>query len=589
MFDSLTWKVGGTQGEGIDSTGEIFATTLNRRGHYIFAYRHFMSLIKGGHTNFKVRVSTHKVGYHGDGLDVLIAFDQTTIDHNWHELNEDAVLIYDASKLKKPVIPTDKPGVHLCPVPVTDMAKNVGSAIMKNMVACGVSAAIVGLSSDIFNTLIEERFAKKGEKVVASNKAAIQAGFDYALEAYGVLKSVPAPASETDAGGHVYISGNEAVSMGALFAGCRLLAAYPITPATEIMYWALANWPKYGGKVVQAEDEIAACMMAIGANYAGTRAMTSTSGPGFSLMQEAIGLAGISETPLVVVDVMRGGPATGLPTKTEQSDLNELLYGSHGEIPRIVLAPSTVEECFYYTIEAFNLAEQYQCPVIVASDLFLGMSKQSLALGDIDPDQVTIDRGALLSDDALAELPARTYARYQVTDSGVSPRAIPGQKNGMFTALSNEHGESSPVEIEDPETRVLMMDKRMKKLTTFDFGERAYAYDGPAETDITLAGFGSTVSQMKEVAAVLRAQGVKVGVLTVKVLTPFPDAPVSDILAGAGKIVVVENNATGQFAALLKQRVGFHSKMSSCLKYSGDPFTVQEILAHCAQVKGVAI
>lgn len=589
MTRELTWKVGGAQGEGIDSTGEIFAMTLNRRGHYIFAYRHFMSLIKGGHTNFKVRVASDKVGYHGDGLDVLIAFDQKTIDYNWHELNENAVLIYNSSRIKSPSIPEDKPGVSLCPVPVTDMAKEVGSAIMKNMVACGVSAAVVGLKPDIFDTLIQDRFGKKGEKIVESNKSAIKAGYDYAMKQFGVLKSVPEATLEKDGGGHVFLSGNEAISMGALFAGCRFLAAYPITPATEILYWALAHWPKYGGKIVQAEDEIAACIMAIGANYAGTRAMTSTSGPGLSLMQEAIGLAGISETPLVIVDVMRGGPGTGLPTKTEQSDLNELMYGSHGEIPRIVLTPSTVEECFDFTIQAFNLAEKYQCPVIVASDLFLGMSKQSLSVDDIDLEHIEIDRGNILTDEQLAALEERAYQRYKITETGISPRTIPGQKNGMFTALSNEHSEGSPVEIEDPETRKRMMDKRMKKLNDFDFGERAYEYDGPEETDITLAGFGSTVSQMKEAQAILEREGLKVGRLTVKVVKPFPDEAVKRVLQGAGNIVVVENNATGQFADLLKQRVGFHDKISNCLKYDGDPFTVKEILDHCEQFKGVTV
>lgn len=286
---------------------------------------------------------------------------------------------------------------------------------------------------------------------------------------------------------------------------------------------------------------------------------------------------------------MRGGPGTGLPTKTEQSDLNELIYGSHGEIPRIVLTPSTVEECFYFTIEAFNLAEKYQCPVIVASDLFLGMSKQSINVADIDLENIDINRGHVLTDEELAELEVRAYQRYKVTESGISPRTIPGQKNGMFTALSNEHDEGSPVEIEDPETRKKMMDKRMKKLNDFDWGDRAYEYHGPEETDITLAGFGSTVSQMKEAAAILEAEGLKVGLLTVKVVKPFPDDPVKRVLQGANQIVVVENNATGQFAELLKQRVGFHDKITNCLKYDGDPFLVQDILDHCEQLKGVAV
>src|SRR5690606_34184646 len=296
----LTWKVGGAQGEGIDSTGEIFAMVLNRRGHYVFAYRNFMSLIKGGHTSYKVRVSPKKMGYHGDGLDILVAFDQRTVDENGWELNEGAALIYDSSRIRSLKAPEGK-DIRLCPVPVTEMAKEVGSPIMKNMIACGVSAAMVGLTPDAFDSLIEDRFGKKGEQVVAKNKEAVQKGYEYALTHFGRIKELPAPEPAKDGGGHLFLSGNEATALGALAAGCRFLAAYPITPATEIMYTALAHFPRFGGKVVQAEDEIAACIMAIGANYAGVRAMTSTSGPGISLMQEAIGLSGITETPLVVV------------------------------------------------------------------------------------------------------------------------------------------------------------------------------------------------------------------------------------------------------------------------------------------------
>lgn len=585
---SLTWKVGGAQGEGIDSTGDIFATTLNRLGYYLFAYRHFMSLIKGGHTNYKVRVANKLVGYHGDDLDILIAFDQETIDENARELKEDGVLIYDSSKLKSPVIPNGLQS-NLCPVPVSDMAKELGSPIMKNMVASGVSAAIVGLPADAFDALIEERFSKKGEAVVESNRAAVRAGYEFAMEQYGVLKQLPEPQPAEDGGGHLFLSGNEAVGLGALAAGCRFLAAYPITPATEIMYTALAHFPKYGGKVLQAEDEIAACIMAIGANYTGVRAMTSTSGPGLSLMQEAIGLAGISETPLVIVDVMRGGPGTGLPTKTEQSDLNELVYGSHGEIPRIVLTPSTVKECFYYTAEAFNLAEKYQCPVIVATDLYLGMSKQSVPVGVIDFEKITIDRGDLISDEELLALAPGEFRRYAVTESGISKRSIPGQKNGRFVAMSNEHDEGANEEIEDPETRVLQMAKRIRKLYAFDPSALGVEYDGPETTELTLVGFGSTRAQIREAVEQLREKGIKVGHLQIKVVKPFPNASVKQYLVGAERILVVENNATGQLAELIRARVGFHNKIRSCLKFSGDPFTVEEILAHCKLEQGVGM
>src|SRR5690606_22149454 len=477
--------------------------------------------------------------------------------------------------------------IRLCPVPVTEMAKEVGSPIMKNMIACGVSAGLVGLSPDAFDSLIEDRFGKKGEQVVAKNKEAVKKGYDYALAHFGQLKKLPDPEPEEDGGGHLFLSGNEAVALGALAAGCRFLAAYPITPATEIMYAALAHFPRFGGKVIQAEDEIAACIMAIGANYAGVRAMTSTSGPGISLMQEAIGLAGITETPLVVVDVMRGGPGTGLPTKTEQSDLNELLYGSHGEIPRIVLTPTSVEECFRYTAEAFNLAEKYQCPVIVATDMFLGMSKQSVPVDAIDFSSISIDRGELISDEELAQMAQGAYRRSTVTESGISKRSIPGQKNGRFVALSNEHDDGAIEEIEDPQTRVEQMSKRMRKLKSFDADAIGYSYDGPETTEWTLVGFGSTAAQIQEAVAGLRSRGIRTGHLQLRVLNPFPDESVKRILEGAERMLVAENNATGLLAERIRARVGFHDNIASYLKFSGDPSTVKEILGHVHQEERV--
>lgn len=384
MFLALecTWKVGGEQGEGIDSTGEILAKVLNRKGHYIFAYRHFMSLIKGGHTNYKIRIMDHSVHYQGDHLDILIAFDQRTIEENWYELHNESTVIYDSSK--KEMHPLEGKNPTMAPIPITTMAKELGNEIIKNMVACGASAAALGLDPKDFDSVIEELFAKKGDKVVDLNRQAFQKGFDYYKEKFAKSYPLPVPTSN-----ELYlVSGNEMTGLGALLGGCRYLSAYPITPATEIMYWLLHHLPKYGGRVVQMEDEIAACIMAIGANYAGVRAATSTSGPGLSLMMEALGLAGISETPLVIFDVQRGGPGTGLPTKTEQSDLNEMLYGSHGEIPRIVLIPSTIEECLSFAHRAFHLAEEYQCPVIIGSDLFLGMSKKSSDTINIDQYQI---------------------------------------------------------------------------------------------------------------------------------------------------------------------------------------------------------
>jgi len=570
----LKWKVGGAQGEGIDSTGEIFAITLNRLGYNLFAYRHFMSLIKGGHTNYKVRICSDPINYHGDDLDILIAFDQRTINENYHELKDNSILIYDSSKFTAK-LPDLKINVNLCPIPIYEVAQRLGNSIMKNMVAVGASCAAVDLDIAYFHEVIEDIFKKKGEKIIALNKEAIQMGYDYFKENFKDI-STKLPENTGERRKHLFITGNEAVGLGALNGGCRFLAAYPITPATEIMYQALAVFPKFGGRVIQAEDEIAACIMAIGGNYAGVRTMTSTSGPGLSLMMEALGLAGISETPLVIVDVQRGGPGTGLPTKTEQSDINELIYGSHGEIPRIVLVPTTIDEAFYFIQIAFNFAEKYQCPVLVGTDLFLGMSKKSVT--DLDFAKIKIERGLLQSAEDLTKYDDGTFKRYNLdTDSGISPRSIPGQINGRYVALGNEHDENG-YEIEDKELRIKMMDKRFKKLANFDFSEVDLYYSGEDNPETLIVGFGSTYSQIAEACQSLKADGQSVAHLQLKILHPLPVEDLTKRINTAKRVFVVENNATGQVLKLIKGEVAAHEKFSSILKYDGDPFTVQEII-----------
>lgn len=570
----LKWKVGGAQGEGIDSTGEIFAITLNRLGYNLFAHRHFMSLIKGGHTNYKVRICSEPIDYHGDDLDILVAFDQRTINENYHELKDNAILIYDSSKLTAK-LPNSRNKVNLCPIPIYDMAQKLGNSIMKNMVAVGASCAAVDLDITYFHEVIEDIFKKKGEKIIALNKEAIQLGYDYFKESFKEI-SVELPENKGARRKNLFITGNEAVGLGALNGGCRFLAAYPITPATEIMYQALALFPKYGGRVIQAEDEIAACIMAIGGNYAGVRTMTSTSGPGLSLMMEALGLAGISETPLVIVDVQRGGPGTGLPTKTEQSDINELIYGSHGEIPRIVLAPTTIDEAFYFIQIAFNFTEKYQCPVLVATDLFLGMSKKSVT--DLDFAKIKIERGLLQTEKDLSKYDRGMFKRYSLdTEDGVSPRSLPGQINGRYVALGNEHDENG-FEIEDRELRTRMMDKRLKKLANFDYSTVSSYYSGEDESDILLIGFGSTYAQIAEAYHSLKGDGHNVAHLQLKILYPLPVEEIISRVEAAKRVFIVENNATGQVFRLIKSEIASHDKFSSILKYDGDPFTVQDII-----------
>jgi len=571
MTTEFTWKVGGAQGEGIDSTGEILATVLTRMGYYIFAYRHFMSLVKGGHTNYKIRARVDRpVYYHGDTLDMLVAFDQTTINENEDELIQGAFIIHDA----KFQASTKREGeIRLCSVPLTEAAKELGNVIIKNMVAAGASAYALGIDPNEFYEQIEAQFGKKGPELVELNKTAFNRGYDHMKEHYAdVQRQVPATTKPQKA--HLLMSANETVGLGAVLAGCKILAAYPITPATEILYWVLANLPRYGGKVLQAEDEIAACIMAIGANYAGVRAMTSTSGPGLSLMMEALGMAGISETPLVIVDVQRGGPSTGLPTKTEQSDVNEALFGSHGEIPRVVITPLTIEDAFYQMIQAFNLAEQYQVPVIVLTDLLIGMNK--MGFPDFDLTRVRHDRGRLVTQEQLDALEKGAFKRFELNETGISPRSIPGMKNGRFCALTNEHEETG-LEIEDVPMRKAQMEKRERKMKTLyrDVNEWGVEYSGPDDADILIVGMGSTTAQISEA---LEAVEGSVGHLQFRALMPFPADAVRSRLQKAKRVIVVDNNFTGQLAGLIRREVGFHDKIENLLKYDGNPFTVREIV-----------
>lgn len=566
-----TWKVGGEQGEGIDSTGEILAKVLNRSGYYLFAYRSFMSLIKGGHTNYKIRISDRPVHYHGDDLDILLAFDALSIEANWDELKDGSLLIYDSSK--RGIEPKEGKNLMLAPIPLTQMAKELGNEIVKNMVACGASAAAMGMPLSDFEPVIQELFAKKGEKVVALNREALQKGYAYYEEHWG--KRFPLP--ERSGTKLSLVSGNEMTGFGALLGGCRFLAAYPITPATEIMYWMLRFLPQFGGRVVQAEDEISACIMAIGAGYAGVRAATSTSGPGLSLMQEGIGLAGMTETPLVIFDVMRGGPGTGLPTKTEQSDLNEMLYGSHGEIPRIVMIPSSIEESLSFAFYAFELAEAYQCPVIVGTDLYLGMSKKSFKRMDLS--RYTVKRHSMISDAELEQMEKGAYKRYDLkAPRGISPRSVPGQHNGRYVALSNEHDERGYIEIEDPTRRREMFQKRMRKLEDFRYPFPPMEQIGGEDYDTLFVTLGSTRVIVEEAVQRLREEGRRSALLAIKILSPFPADEVKETMEKAKEIIVVEQNGTGQLHALLRQQVGFHDRMKSLLRFDGTPFTVREIM-----------
>ncbi|TDF98150.1 2-oxoacid:acceptor oxidoreductase subunit alpha [Paenibacillus piri] len=577
MISQLSWKIGGQQGEGVESTDKIFSTALNRLGYYLYGYRHFSSRIKGGHTNNKIRISTKPIRAISDDLDILVAFDQETIDLNAFELRENGVIVADAKF--NPVVP-EGVKARLFPVPITAIAEELGTSLFKNMAASGASWALLGLPLEVFNKAVEEEFGRKGPAVVEKNIEAVRKAAEFILEANGG----PLPEFQlepADGKQKLFMIGNDAIGLGAVVGGCRFMPAYPITPASEIMEYLTKVLPKFGGAVIQTEDEIAAVTMAIGGNYGGVRTMTASAGPGLSLMMEAIGLAGMTETPIVIVDTQRGGPSTGLPTKQEQSDLYAMIYGTHGEIPKIVLSPSTIEECFYDTIQAFNLAEKYQCPVILLTDLQLSLGKQSCEM--LDYNKIQIERGRLIEGELPANEENKLFKRYEYSNDGVSPRVIPGQKHGIHHVTGVEHDqEGRPSESTD--NRKKMMDKRMEKMNHIKVTNPILVDAPHAEPDLLIIGMGSTGGTIDEARTRLSAQGIKTNHATVRLLHPFPAEELKPYIAKAKTVVVIENNATAQLASLIKLNVGYADKIKSLLKYNGNPFLPAEITTFCQEL-----
>jgi 2-oxoglutarate ferredoxin oxidoreductase subunit alpha len=447
---------------------------------------------------------------------------------------------------------------------------------MANTAALGAAAGVVEYGYERLADVIRANFRRKGDDVVAANLRVARSAYLYAQDRYAAdfewkLEQVP------DAPKRMVMSGNQAFASGALAAGCRFMAAYPMTPATSIIEWLAKREHKFGVVTKHAEDEIAAICMAIGANFVGARAMTATSGGGFSLMSEALGLAGMNEVPLVVLEAQRGGPSTGLPTRTEQSDLLFVINASQGEFPRLVLAPGTIEEYFKCGWRAFNLAEKYQTPVIVLSDELLASSLRTVDVDGIDFDKVVIDRGKLLADaelDALEE----PYKRHEFSEDGISPRAMPGHPKAVYATASDEHDEFGHI-TEDKDNRVKMMQKRMQKLETARQDVEPPTQYGPSEAPVALVGWGSTYGVLRE--TVDRLDG-EARLVHFRDLWPFPAEAAAGALEGA-KVVVVENNYTGQFKRLLQSETCI--KVNGMIsRYDGRPFSVEDVLAGLKEV-----
>ena len=557
----INFIVGGEAGQGVQSVGFILAKAFARGGFLVFADQDYESRIRGGHNFFRVRVKDSEVAAIREPVDILLALNKESIDLHRDELTASGVITFDGEKIAN-IDGND----NLFSVPLERLAEeSTEGKLMTNTVSLGTAFGLVGYDFKILAEVLQEHFGS-GE-IGQKNVNAARAGYEYTRQNYkGDFDYHLSPISNTK---RMLLTGNEAIALGAIAAGCKFMAAYPMTPASSIMEYMAAKSRDLDLVMVHAEDEIAAVNMVIGASYTGVRAMTATSGSGFCLMVEGLGLAGITETPIVIINAQRPGPATGLPTRTDQGDLDFVLHASHGEFPRAILAPATVEDNFWLTIKAFNLAEKYQLPVILLTDHHLASSYATVDRFDLS--KVTIDRGLLFKPENGEE-----YKRHRITKSGISPRAFPGQDGILVSTDADEHDEAGHL-IEDAETRIRMVQKRMRKLSGLEQEIAPPRLYGPEKAATTLIGWGSTYGALREAVDTLHREKASVNLLHLNELWPFPTETVTDVLASTRNSYVIENNATGQLARLIRAETG--SRVSGkILKYDGRPFTPAQIV-----------
>ena len=558
MPADLNFVVGGEAGQGVQSVGLLLAKVFARSGYHVFADQDYESRVRGGHNFFRVRVSKDKVGAITEDVDILVALDSDSIRLHKAEMTSRGVIIFDGEKVKR----VSSRKASLLGIPLEKMAEETtGDKLMLNTVALGAALSAVGYDLAILNGVLTDHFGN-GE-VGNRNVAAAKAGYEYAQSrCKGGLGNIK-PLSETK---RMLLTGNEAISLAAIAAGCKFMAAYPMTPASSIMEYVAAKSKRFGLVMVHAEDEIAAINMAIGAAYAGVRAMTATSGSGLCLMVEGIGLSGITETPIVIIDAQRPGPAVGLPTRTEQGDLQFVLHAHHSDFPRAVLAPASIEDAFWLTVKAFNWAERYQLPVVILTDQHLASSYATIDPPDLS--QVAIDRGLLFSE---REGNPSEYVRHRLTKSGISPRAFPGLGKALVVTDCDEHDEEGHL-TEDARERTAQVQKRLRKTSPLSKQIRTLRKYGSPGAETTLIGWGSTYGAIHEAVGILRKEGTSVNMLHLNELWPFPGKAVIDAVRKARYSYVIESNATGQVAQLIKVETGYEVSRR-ILKFDGRPFT----------------
>jgi len=578
-MNELAVRVGGQAGDGIASIGENVARSFSRMGLHLFGLNAYQSVIRGGHVWFQARASEGRPYSPGDGADILYALDRATVDIHSAGIRPGGTVIHDPEKF--PLTASDLPaGVRPLAVPTLEIARKYTSqSILQNAAGIGATAFLAGIPLDLLHGVLTDSFGRKAGDVVDWNLGASADGYHFAEK-----QAHPHDHALSKRGNpKLLMTGNQAIALGAAAAGCKFLAQYPMTPASSVMHWMAAHSHSIGVVVKQAEDELAAIHMAIGASFAGVRAMTATSGGGFALMTEGLGMAGMTETPVVVVEAQRAGPSTGLPTKTEQGDLNQMLGAGQGEFPRAILAPSNPAEAYRATINAFDLAERWQTPVLLASDFHLSES-----LMTVDREEVNLN---VPVESLFTVSPnGHDYRRFQYTESGVSPRAFPGQPGLNYIAGSDEHDERghliSDIRAGIPmwvSERQRMMDKRMKKLHGIAKDAPPPVFEGPADAPLTFVTWGSTLGAVRDAVLQLHERGKVTNLLHFPTVYPLDPDAVRAAFARTHHPLLVEANYSGQFGRLLRAETGVYVS-DHFLKYDGEPFFPHEIVARALEV-----
>ena len=561
--------IGGAAGQGIATPGSILARLFTRRGLWLNAYNAYQSIIRGGHIYLTIRLSDQRIYSHGDHLNMLLCLNQDTMNRHLRLLGAGGTAIYNSDRIKPGEAAE---GVQLCPMPVKKLSNRSRNKVIQNTIALGVITYLLGLDFEVLETALKLQFGRKGDAVVNENVTAARAGYDYAAANFEALPQA-LPTGEKPL---ALWTGNDALAMGGAAAGVKFYTAYPMSPATGVLHWMARNARELDIMVRQGEDEIAVANMAIGAAHVGARAMCATSGGGFALMTESVGSAAMMEIPLVFINVMRAGPSTGVPTKTEQGDLWQVLGASQGDFERLVVAPTDALDAFNSVPEIFNLCERHQCPGIVISDLLISEGTFSADPDEIDL-QPEIDRGDVITNGAA---PNGEYLRYEDTESGVSPRALPGIPGYAHVVATDEHDQDGVLisdEFTNPHKRRRMVEKRARKIENLVEQIPAPELSGPADADVTLIGWGSTQGVIREAIEQLAEKGVTANQLAVRWIVPFHSRAVIDAVIGARRSIIVENSYSGQFYRYLRSETGL-SVDGHIRKYDGEPFMPHHIV-----------